>query len=219
MSSTYDWKILNNDHSAERFRAEFNAWAINKRLSYDQARIDREYKAPYILAEISKPLIFGIVLDVGCGTGAMAQQILPHKSINNIDGIDVSKNMLEICAQQGKYRNLYLANARDNRTIQNQDQRYDSLISCGTYGDCIPGKELQEMLKLLAKRSVVCISGQSMNVFNRKMVYTRVDLTAVLKQNGFNITHCKNHEGFKLPIQKKNQSISVEYTTVVATRN
>lgn len=46
------------------------------------------------------------ILDFACGTGLVGQY-LSEKDFNNIMGLDVSPNMLEICSNKGVYKELF----------------------------------------------------------------------------------------------------------------
>lgn len=71
------------------------------------------------------------VLDVGCGTGLAAQE-LASVGFETIDGVDVSKNMLEEARKTGVYRTLY------QRRIGEQDTPpptgYGGVICVGSFG-------------------------------------------------------------------------------------
>ena len=69
---------------------------------------DLEYKAPKIIAEIitaKKPnALLGSVLDLGCGTGLVGDEIKNFST--RLDGIDLSKSMLDVAKSKNVYDNL-----------------------------------------------------------------------------------------------------------------
>lgn len=71
------------------------------------------------------------VLDVGCGTGLAAQE-LAGVGFETIDGVDVSKNMLEEARKTGVYRTLH------QRRIGGQENPrltgYGGVICVGSFG-------------------------------------------------------------------------------------
>lgn len=71
------------------------------------------------------------VLDVGCGTGLAAQE-LARVGFETIDGVDVSKNMLEEARKTGVYRTLH------QRRVGGQEDPpltgYGGVICVGSFG-------------------------------------------------------------------------------------
>lgn len=89
---------------------------------------DLAYNTPKLLFEIIKKNT-GLskskrVLDLGCGTGLFGEQI--YKSCDNIDGVDLSRGMLEKAKQKDIYKNLYHADIE--QFLIEADLAYDFFI-------------------------------------------------------------------------------------------
>ena len=67
-------------------------------------------------------------LDVGCGTGAVAE-CLPRGAV--IDGLDLSPEMLAVAGEKGLYRQLVEANLK--HTLPLPDAAYQGVVSSGTF--------------------------------------------------------------------------------------
>lgn len=83
---------------------------------FDQELVEAlDYRAPELLAKRvlarSANTGLGEVLDMGCGTGLMAIQLVGHFAA--IDGVDLSSRMLEKARERALYRELAEADIRD----------------------------------------------------------------------------------------------------------
>ena len=93
-------------------------------------------------------------LDVGCGTGALAEHFTEEAVI---DGIDLSPEMLAVAERKGHYRNLYEANLKESLALP--DAAYAGLISSGTFTHGHVGPEaLPELVRVMAPGGVAVIS-------------------------------------------------------------
>lgn len=86
------------------------------------------YRIPQALAvSLSRwnpqPLALG--LDLGCGTGLVAQAL--HPQVLQWDGLDLSAAMLQHAQQTGAYRHLYQRDAAS--FLQSTSERYDVVIA------------------------------------------------------------------------------------------
>ena len=103
----------------------YDNWAIN----YDKNLISWNYKTPLNSALILNSHLVKTpknLLDLACGTGMFAEQILKFFPKINIDGIDISKKILIKAKEKKIYKNLYCFNFDQDIIIKN---KYD-LISC-----------------------------------------------------------------------------------------
>lgn len=159
-ASTYIQKYLESGDEQYREEAKFCYDIINNRPTFIKsipntliakrfdilAKIyDRIYSTPKIhnareqlmnsisrlLTEIGRP--FGNdVLDIGCGTGALAKLIKSNKSAKNIEGIDISKNMIDQASKQ-TFEGAALYNKLENidlaTFIKQVKTRYDIILA------------------------------------------------------------------------------------------
>lgn len=126
----------------------YRAWA--KR--YDVDTVDRfGYVAPQVTAEAfarncreqHRPII-----DLGCGTG-LSGAALADQGFSVIDGIDLSREMLDQAEAKGIYRRLIQADLTDRLPIE--DATYEGGISVGTFTHGHVGPAgLDEALRILA---------------------------------------------------------------------
>ena len=76
------------------------------------------------------------ILDVGCGTGLMGQA-LANLGYINIEGLDVSRGMLEVARQKQCYSRLFEFNLIQDNLLNDPDvEKYSAIISAGciTFG-------------------------------------------------------------------------------------
>ncbi|WP_413875056.1 class I SAM-dependent DNA methyltransferase [Albidovulum sp.] len=94
----------------------------------------------------------GPVLDVGAGTGLVAEA-LAREGIGPVDGIDISAEMLAIAAAKGVYRRTILADL--TRALPIENSVYSGLISAGTFTHGHVGPEAFEELLRIARPGAV----------------------------------------------------------------
>jgi predicted TPR repeat methyltransferase len=107
--------------------------------------------AEYVLNVTS----WGRVLDVGCGTGCLGQAISNILPSMQIDGVDISPEMIKIAAtkenrvlSRPSYKNLFLHDV--TKDISFTQTRYDGIVSSGvfTLGHLMP-EHISKLLGLL----------------------------------------------------------------------
>jgi len=118
---------LENTHEMVDF---YRKWAAD----YDRQMLDqRGYTAPSSIAEILGEQLTDTqasVLDVGCGTG-LTCRLLAQRGFNKLDGIDLSREMIEVARERGIYRNLLQGDV--NQPLQFTTASYDGVVSSGTF--------------------------------------------------------------------------------------
>lgn len=93
-------------------------------------------------------------LDVGCGTGALAEHF-PQDAI--VDGLDLSPQMLDVAGRKGLYRTLIEANLKERLDLP--DAAYRGLVSSGTFTHGHVGPEaLPELVRILAPEALAVIT-------------------------------------------------------------
>lgn len=98
------------------------------------------------------------ILDAGCGTGLMAKK-LDAAGYRNIDGFDLSPEMVEIARQSGLYRNL--AGGVDiNAPVRSAwRDRYDCTISIGVFTPGhVPPESLSRLVDLTRPGGIIIVS-------------------------------------------------------------
>ena len=96
-------KGIGNSKDVEIF---YDKWSN----SYDQTLYNWNYKAPKQSVNILKKFIKKkpkYLLDLACGTGLFVKEYLKTYPNCICDGSDISKEILNISEESGKYRNLY----------------------------------------------------------------------------------------------------------------
>jgi len=96
------------------------------------------------------------ILDVGCGTG-LSGQALVDAGFDQIDGIDLSPDMLEQARAKGVYGSLFEADLIAGLNFA--DDTYDAAISVGTFthGHVGPGG-LDEAIRVVKPGGTVCVT-------------------------------------------------------------
>jgi SAM-dependent methyltransferase len=112
------------------------------------------------------------IADIGCGTGLVASALnLPREQV---DGIDISSEMLRIADQKQLYRSLYkvdLTNSLDE--IAND---YGAVLSAGTFTSGHLGPEPLESLLGIARANALFVIGV------KKAYFQEADFEPVLRK-------------------------------------
>lgn len=131
--------------SPEDSRKLYGQWA----KTYDQGfAADMDYQLPRMVGLIFCEAFKGAgpVLDVGAGTGLVAQNI-PIRAMIEIDGLDVSPDMLAVANQKGLYRKTIEADLTGPLDIA--DGSYGAIVSSGTFTHGHVGPDaLDELLRI-----------------------------------------------------------------------
>ena len=101
---------------------------------YDSVFVkDLGYTYPSVVANllVEKVKIDGPICDIGCGTGLVASEI--RKKVPNavIDGVDISKEMIQISREKNIYRSLLELNLED--PLDHLLKNYSAVVSAGTF--------------------------------------------------------------------------------------
>ena len=81
------------------------------------------------LAGLERPQ--GCILDIGCGTGLVAAAIHDREPDAEIDGVDISPEMIDRAAEKGAYRNLMVADLTAD--FSHLPNGYAAIVSAGTF--------------------------------------------------------------------------------------
>ena len=92
-----------NIHNSEEQRKPYNEW----KPTFNEEAIGLSYVAPQMGPALKANATYGrsgLILDLGSGTGLVAQELAEHGFVI-IDGADISEGMLYIARKQSLYRN------------------------------------------------------------------------------------------------------------------
>lgn len=111
-------------------------------------------------------------LDVGCGTGALAER-LPKGAV--VDGLDLSPEMLCVARRKGLYRALIEADLKASLPLA--DGAYAGLVSGGTFTRGHVGPEaLGELVRLLRPGAlgVISVKPEIWKTLNFSLVFSEL---------------------------------------------
>lgn len=152
----------------------YRAWAE----TYDQTFAEQMgYAAPARLAALFDDRWRGTgrVLDVGCGTGLIAEALKARP----LDGLDISAEMLGVAAKKNQYERLTEGDLTAKLDIP--DGAYGGLISAGTFTHGHVGPDALDELARIAAPDALFVFGVNAEVF-RELDFN-AKLTA-LEQSG-----------------------------------
>ena len=136
-------------------RRLYAQWAT----TYDQTFAERmEYRLPRIVALVLAEVFVGPgpVLDVGAGTGLVAQNML-MRSMFEIDALDISADMLAVAMAKGLYARAIEADL--SGPLDLPDETYGAVVSAGTFTHGHVGPDaLDELLRFARKGAVFVLS-------------------------------------------------------------
>ncbi|MCX7558362.1 class I SAM-dependent methyltransferase [Sulfitobacter sp. F26204] len=139
--------------------------ADNQRLYADWADTyddgfakNMDYRLPQIVATILIEMFDGqgVVLDLGAGTGLVAQYVSRNVQLT-MDALDISPDMLAIAAEKGIYRDTFLGDLTGPLDIATGT--YDAIVSSGTFTHGHVGPEaLNEVIRLGRRGALFVLS-------------------------------------------------------------
>ena len=132
----------------------YSAWAE----TYDNDFIeDMQYKLHFSVAE---EFVLnggkGLILDVGAGTGALAQALL-QKGKFSIEATDISEEMLKVAESKKIYERSFLSDLTEEIPMENDI--YDGVVSSGTFTHGHVGPSaMVELVRVTKPSGLVTIS-------------------------------------------------------------
>ena len=127
----------------------------NRRLYADWAQTydsnfaaDMDYRLPQLVALVLAEVFQGPgpVLDVGAGTGLVAQHY-PLRAVHGMDALDISPDMLRVAARKGHYRRTIEGDL--TRRLDLPEGSYGAVVSSGTFTHGHVGPQaLDELLRI-----------------------------------------------------------------------
>jgi predicted TPR repeat methyltransferase len=151
--------------SPEDLKKYYNDWAHQ----YDDYTVQVHYVlGQYIAMHASKsmPHTTVSVLDIGCGTGIVGENIFSRRPSSLIDGIDISKKMINLAKLKSTpdgslcYRKFYCQDLTTQSNIIKE--QYDFLVSAGTFTlGHLGSDDLLYMIKYLTNggKAIVSVKG------------------------------------------------------------
>ena len=153
---------------------------------------DDGYLAKFI--EAAKPEKSDIVLDVGCGTGLVAQRLAPL--VNQVVGLDISEAMMN----KGKWENPVRRVVGDVRAIPFPDETFDTVTARHVFHHVTEGlpKAIDECYRVLVPGGRIVVSEgvppsegvtyEFKKIFSlkeKRLVFSWFELVRMLLQGGF----------------------------------
>ncbi|MBQ9271176.1 MAG: tetratricopeptide repeat protein [Alphaproteobacteria bacterium] len=121
------WSAINHQTAANE--KEYNALLFdNFAATYEQTLKNIQYSVVDKIAELYAPLK-GKILDLGCGTGLVAQKL--KNDGNTFVGIDISAKMLELARQKNVYTELHQADILTYLSDSHSD--FDAVIAADVF--------------------------------------------------------------------------------------
>jgi predicted TPR repeat methyltransferase len=124
----------------------YQKWAAD----YDEQMLGVGYVSHLMVASALAGQIHDLnaqIFDIGCGTG-LTSVSLAERGFKNLDGIDLSPDMVEVARGRGIYRELIVGDV--NNPLAREDEMYDGVLSSGTFthGHVGPAP-LDEIMRIL----------------------------------------------------------------------
>lgn len=127
--------------------------------TYDDGFVaGNDYRLPHLVALILAEVLegHGPVLDVGAGTGQVAQHF-PLRGSVAMDALDISPEMLAVAAGKNLYRDCITGDLTGRLNIP--DGSYGALVSSGTFTHGHVGPDaLEELLRIARPGAVFVLS-------------------------------------------------------------
>lgn len=132
-------------------RRLYAEWADSYDSSFAQ---ENDYRLPQIVAMILSEVYEGAgpVLDVGAGTGLIADHLLGSFTI---DALDISREMLAVALEKGRYRDAIEGDL--TATLPIAAGRYDAVVSSGTFTHGHVGPDALDELLRVAKSGAIFV--------------------------------------------------------------
>lgn len=154
-SSEYDSDVSDENYSGPEYVANYLAEVLQNKLNID----------PKKNTKIE-------ILDAGCGTGLVGIA-LKDKGFQNIDGFDLSHQMIEIAKQSEKYRSLIGGCDMTSRIEAYEDNQYPVTVCCGVFTlGHVPPTALEELIRITKQGGLLLVS-------TRKSYYDSTDFQIV----------------------------------------
>ena len=134
----------------------YRKWAAD----YDHEMLDKlGYTSPSTIASLlieQLPEKSSRIIDIGCGTG-LTCTLLHKQGYSNLDGIDLSPDMLQVAGNRNIYQSLFTGDL--NLPLDVSNNTYDAAVSSGTFTHGHVGAEpLEEVVRILKPGGILAIT-------------------------------------------------------------
>ncbi|MGK7926959.1 MAG: aminotransferase class I/II-fold pyridoxal phosphate-dependent enzyme [Spirulina sp.] len=135
------------------------------------------------------------ILDVGCGTGLLGQELNAY-SFNNLYGCDISQNSLELANRRNIYKGLDKAELGQPLSLDSES--FDAWVSTGVFTrNQVPLNAFDELIRILKPQGLltVVLRKEDNDFYYKKLkeYYEREILEELLKEDISILRSC-NHE-------------------------
>jgi len=179
---------------------------LNQRSLYNQtAHIydlryhdEQQSKIKYILANLDADL-HGLVLDLGCGTGLLLQEL---PIVGEIIGLDLSRCMLKKARNHGKgfERIHFILGDADNIPVR--DRYFDTIFGITLLQNMPdPNITIQEIKRVAKTTALIIVTGLKMHFTNES--FTKLFQTAELKIKWLKTNHNQKYHIACIVVKKK----------------
>lgn len=96
------------------------------------------------------------ILDVGCGTGLLGQELNSY-NFSNLQGIDISEKSLHVAQDLKIYKGLDVAEL--GKRLDFADREFDAFIACGVFTrKHVPLNAFEELMRILKPQGLLAIN-------------------------------------------------------------
>ncbi len=169
------------DGNIDQLQTYYDEWAE----AYDTDVSSEAYAGPRTISEFydrireahdpSTSRANAKVLDAGCGTGLIGP-ILKEMGYKQIDGFDLSDQMIEVAKKTNSYEELLGSIDMNVKIEQYEDNEYDASLACGVFTlGHVPPESLNEMIRFTRPGGLIVVS-------TRKSYYNSTNFQDVVDQ-------------------------------------
>lgn len=157
-------KFLDKHYAAktvDEVNSVYDAWAPTYESELSEENYQGAHSVATVVAEVVKQRDVSI-LDVGCGTGLVGQQLHTH-GFTRLSGIDLSQGMLDQAAAKGCYEALIRLDLTDAGGIA--PGSYDVVVSAGLFTQSLLGPDVLKRVCELARPGGQAVIGINVEAF------------------------------------------------------
>lgn len=184
VNQSESWDAIKTAHGlsgdVSQLQDYYDEWAN----AYDRDVSNEAYAGPRAIANFyhqirqkydSTPSQDVKVLDAGCGTGLVGV-ILENLGYRQIDGFDLSDQMVEVAEKTNSYQDLKGGIDMNQKIEAYKDNQYDGSLACGVFTlGHVPPESLNEMIRFTRSGGFIVVS-------TRKSYYNGTNFQEVADQ-------------------------------------